>query len=73
MGNAGPHRKGSRQPADDEPLSPRVAWLILLLGTGSMLVWLWLAGLALWLGALHLVILMAVAIVYARMRAETGV
>jgi hypothetical protein len=37
-----------------------------------MLLWLWMAGLALWLGALHWLLLLAVAIVYARMRAETG-
>jgi hypothetical protein len=61
-----------RIPHSDEPLSARAAWLILLLGTGAMLVWLRMAGLALWLAAAHLLILMAVAIVYARMRAETG-
>lgn len=55
-----------------EPLSPRAAWLILLLAPAAMLVWLWAAGLALWLGIVHLAILLAVAIVYARMRAETG-
>jgi hypothetical protein len=65
-------RSSAARPIADEPLSARAAWLILLLGTGSMLIWLWLAGLTLWLGVTQLLILMAVAIVYARMRAETG-
>ncbi len=65
-------RTPGRLTGPDEPLSARAAWLIVILGTAAMLAWLCAAGLALWLGALHLLVLMAVAIVYARMRAETG-
>jgi hypothetical protein len=56
----------------DEPLSPRAAWVLLGGGTLVLLAWMWLAGLPLWLAAAHLTLLVAVAIVYARMRAETG-
>lgn len=58
--------------APNAPLSPRAAWSILLIGPALMLLWLQAAGLPLWLGALHLFLLIAVAVVYARMRAETG-
>jgi len=37
----------------DEPLSPRAAWLIVLVGPVLMLAWLRAAGLILWLGAAH--------------------
>jgi hypothetical protein len=68
-------REAVRRPAGlrrDEPLSPRAAWLIVGGGMLAMTVWLCLAGLPLWLSALHLLLLTAVAVVYARMRAETG-
>jgi hypothetical protein len=58
--------------AQNEPLSPRAAWSILAIGPALMLLWLQAAGLPLWLGGLHLLLLIAVAVVYARMRAETG-
>lgn len=63
--------RGDRADAD-EPLSPRVAWVILLLGVVLMTAWLRVAGLSLWLALTHLTLLLAVAIVYARIRAETG-
>lgn len=56
----------------NEPLSARAAWCLVLFGSVAMIVWLRLAGLPVWLGAAHLTLLIAVAIVYARMRAETG-
>jgi hypothetical protein len=61
-------RRGSR----DEPLSPRAAWGILLLGSAAMVVWLRLTGLPVWASTAHLGLIIAVAVVYARMRAETG-
>lgn len=56
----------------NEPLSPRAAWICIIAGPVVMLLWLKMAGLPLWIGSLHLFLLLAVAIVYARMRAETG-
>jgi hypothetical protein len=61
-----------RKGMEDEPLSPRWAWGILLFGTLGMISWLCFAGLPLWLAAAHLFLLIAVAVVYARIRAETG-
>lgn len=63
---------GRRREEENEPLSSRWAWGILLFGTLGMIVWLCAAGLPLWLAAAHLFLLIAVAIVYARIRAETG-
>jgi len=56
----------------DEPLSARAAWGWLVGGTVFMLCWLTMAGLPLWLATAHLTLLIAVAVVYARMRAEAG-
>ncbi|MCC6444316.1 MAG: hypothetical protein IT210_12795 [Armatimonadetes bacterium] len=61
-----------RPAGQNEPLSPRAAWGTLLVGLAVMIVWLRLAGLPLWLAAAHLFLLIAVAVVYARIRAETG-
>jgi hypothetical protein len=61
-----------RRTPRDEPLTPREAWGILFLGSAAMVLWLRLTGLPLWVASAHLVLLIAVAIVYARMRAETG-
>src|SRR5207237_1192924 len=65
---------GWRRPSRDrnEPLSPRAAWSIVILGTAAMGIWLRLAGMPATLAFAHLALLIAVAIVYARMRAETG-
>jgi hypothetical protein len=65
-------RHGSHARPQDEPLSPRAAWSFVAIGPILMLLWLKAAGLPLWIGSLHLFLLFAVAIVYARMRAETG-
>jgi hypothetical protein len=65
-------RRGSPARSQDEPLSPRTAWSLVVGGPLVMLLWLKMAGLPLWAGGLHLFLLLVVAIVYARMRAETG-
>lgn len=66
------HALHGTRPETDEPLSPRGAWAILLGGIALMVSWLWIAGLPFWLAAAHLFLLLAVATVYARIRAETG-
>lgn len=63
---------GSAASRQSEPLSARAAWGIASGGPIVMLLWLKAAGLPLWIGSLHLFLLLAVAVVYARMRAETG-
>lgn len=50
----------------------RGAWATLLGGLALLVAWLVWAGLPLWLAAAHLAVIVAVAVVYARMRAETG-
>jgi len=65
-------RLQSPPPDQNEPLSPRATWSIILLGSLVMVVWLRAAGLPLWLVGAHLTLLIAVAVVYSRIRAETG-
>ncbi len=62
-------------PADrgsDEPMSARLAWLLVMGGPLVMVVWLRAVGLPWWVACAHLGMLLAVAIVYARIRCETG-
>ncbi|NLH98579.1 MAG: hypothetical protein GX446_03700 [Chthonomonadales bacterium] len=68
-------RRAIRSPrADDEaePMSPRWAWATVIVGPILMAVWLRSAGLPWWVASAHLGLLMAVAIVYARIRCEAG-
>jgi len=55
-----------------EPMPARLAWSLVIGGPVVMIGWLHAAGLPLWVAALHLGLLLAVAIVYARIRCETG-
>src|SRR5262249_52823748 len=48
------------------------AWGMLVLGSAAMVIWLRVAGMPLWAATTHLFLLIAVAVGYARMRAETG-
>jgi hypothetical protein len=57
---------------DNEPLSYRAAWGLLVGGSAFMLGWLALAGVVWWVAAAHLALLIVVAVVYARIRAEAG-
>lgn len=57
----------------DEPMSYRTAVLAFLGGLAAVLIWVKLAGMALWLAVLYFGLLLAVALVYARIRAEVGV
>jgi len=63
-------RVGSGEP--EEPLPERLAWSVLVGGPLLMVAWLCAAGIPLWVASLHLMLLIAVAIVYARIRCETG-
>ncbi|MBM3496537.1 MAG: hypothetical protein FJX72_19800, partial [Armatimonadetes bacterium] len=56
----------------DEPMPGRLAWTVLLAGPVIMVLWLRSAGIPLWVAALHLALVLATAIVYARIRCETG-
>ncbi|MCC6446304.1 MAG: hypothetical protein IT210_22975 [Armatimonadetes bacterium] len=62
----------ARTAGQNEPMSPRMAWGILLLGPAAMIFLLHQAGLPVWLAAAHLSLLIIVAVVYSRVRAETG-
>lgn len=62
----------SHQDDVDEPMPFRVAWALALLGPLFMVLWLRALGMPLWVAAVHLGLLLSVAIVYARIRCETG-
>lgn len=65
--------QGSRRARHDVRQKPHApSSFIALLGFAYMLWWTTRAGLAWWLGGLHLALLLSFALVYARMRAETG-
>lgn len=55
-----------------EAMSTPVAWLLVLGGPVVLISFLVLAGFPLWVASFHLFLLLAVAIVYARIRCETG-
>ena len=57
----------------DEPMSYRAAVLMFVIGIVVTLAWVKAAGMALWLAVLYFGLLLAVALVYARIRAEVGV
>ncbi len=57
----------------DEPMSYRAAVLMFVIGLAVTLAWVKAAGMALWLAVLYFGLLLAVALVYARIRAEVGV
>lgn len=58
---------------DDEPMSYRMAVVLLVLGLAVVLAWVRYAGMALWVAAVYFGLILAVGLVYARMRAEVGV
>lgn len=60
-------------PSADEPMSYRMAFILLIGGTVAWLAWVVCAGMNLRTAALYLVLLLLPAIVYARIRAEAGV
>jgi hypothetical protein len=55
-----------------EPMDTKLAWATLIAGPAIMLLWLRSAGIVWWVASLHLFLLLAVAIVYARIRCEAG-
>jgi hypothetical protein len=57
----------------DEPMSYRLAVIGAIGGFVACLLWCHAAGMALWLSALYFGLVLAVALVYARIRAEVGV
>ncbi len=57
----------------DEPMSYRVTVFAGLLAFAVIVAWMKLAGMALWLAILYMVLVMMLAVVYARIRAEVGV
>ena len=57
----------------DEPMSYRTAVVVLILGLAVVLGWVWYAGMALWVAGLYFFLILAVGLVYARIRAEVGV
>ncbi|MGC9318704.1 MAG: DUF6785 family protein, partial [Armatimonadota bacterium] len=58
---------------DDEPMSYRTAVVAFVIGLAVVLAWVSYAGMALWLAILYFALLLAVALVYARIRAEVGI
>jgi hypothetical protein len=66
---------GTRPHVDDsdEPMSYRGALIAFVVGLAVTLAWVNAAGMALWLAVLYFALLLAVALVYARIRAEVGV
>lgn len=58
---------------DDEPMSYRAAVITFVVGLAVTLAWVKMAGMALWLAVLYFGLLLAVALVYARIRAEVGI
>ncbi len=56
-----------------EPMSYRVAVFAFVGGLAVVLAWVNYAGMALWVAALYFALILAVALVYARIRAEVGV
>jgi len=64
--------RGQGEEEHDEPIRARLAWAVVLGGPLLMVLWLHAVGLPIWLAIAHLTLLLAVAIVYARIRCETG-
>ncbi|MGD9498659.1 MAG: DUF6785 family protein, partial [Armatimonadota bacterium] len=58
---------------ENEPMSYRTAVFAFAAGLIVVLAWVSYAGMALWVAALYFALLLAVALVYARIRAEVGV
>ncbi len=58
---------------DDEPMSYRLAVFAFVGGLAVVLAWVNAAGMALWVALLYFALILAVALVYARIRAEVGV
>ena len=59
-------------PERDEPMSYRVALLLFLGGSGFVLGWAILSGMWWWTALLYIGLILGTALVYARIRAETG-
>ncbi|MEA3404037.1 MAG: DUF6785 family protein [Armatimonadota bacterium] len=66
-------RKEATESEANEPMSYRTGFLILAGGLGTWLAWVMYAGMNLRTAAVYLALLLLSAIVYARVRAETGV
>lgn len=62
----------SLNPDLHDPLSPRAALTVAMLGVAYWLWWTGRAGLIWWVSLLHLMLLLCFALVYSRIRAETG-
>lgn len=58
---------------DDEPMSYRAAVILLFVGLAVVLAWVNYAGMALWVAIVYFGLILAVGLVYARIRAEVGV
>ncbi len=58
---------------EDEPMGYRTAVIAFVLGLAVVLAWVNAAGMALWVALLYFGLILAVALVYARVRAEVGV
>jgi len=58
---------------DDEPMGYRTAVAVFVIGLVVVLAWVSSAGMALWLALLYFALLLGVALVYARVRAEVGI
>ena len=54
-------------------MHPRTALLFIVGGLAFCLWWYWEAGMSPWLAGLYLFLVLSVAVVYARIRAEAGV
>lgn len=57
----------------DEPMSYRTAVIAFIVGLAVVLLWVTQAGMALWVALVYFGLILAVALVYARVRAEVGV
>ncbi len=57
----------------DEPMTYRMAVFTFIIGLIVVLAWVYAAGMALWLAVAYFGLLLAVALVYARIRAEVGI
>ncbi len=57
----------------DEPMSYRLAVFGGILSFAVIIGWMHMAGMALWLAALYMILVLMLAVVYARIRAEVGV
>ncbi len=65
-------RRGRGEGDSGEPMSARWAWGTVILGPILMVAWLRSTGMPWWVATAHLGLLLAVAVVYARIRCEAG-